>query len=160
MSNLEKVNEMLMKDPETAKKLAEEMKRLAESKEAADVKEAMAKGVKAVFGIELTDEELEAALAKPETSEEASAKTEKLDLDALDQVAGGITMEEAKRAGKHSLTILAIAGETFADMVEASVSGVLGNPLGIVGDVSRRFIKTAEKYKDDFKEMVDDLKKD
>ena len=86
MSNLEKVNEMLVKDPETAKKLAAEMKQLTESNEAADVKEAMAKSVKAVFGLDLTDEDVEAAMAKPE---EAPADSKKMNLDELDQVAGG-----------------------------------------------------------------------
>jgi len=79
MNNLEKMNEIFKDNPEMKQKITEEVKRLAESKEAGDPKEAIAKAVKAGLGIELTPEELGAMLEKPE----------KMDLDDLDAVAGG-----------------------------------------------------------------------
>jgi len=51
------------------------MKRLTENGEAADVKECMAKSVKTVFGLDLSDEELEASLAKPEQPEASSGES-------------------------------------------------------------------------------------
>ena len=83
MNNLEKINEMLKDSPELKQKITEEAKRLAESKEAGDPKEAIVKAVKVGLGIELTPEELDALFETPG----------KMDLEDLDNVAGGFDVD-------------------------------------------------------------------
>ena len=75
MTNLEKANEMLKKDPELMEKVSAEVERLANAKEAATPEEAMAKAIKTVLDIDVTEEELKGA--------------KELNLDELDNVAGG-----------------------------------------------------------------------
>ena len=87
MNNLEKMEEMLKDNPELKQKITEEAKQLAESKEAGDAKEAIAKAIKAVLDNDLTGEELNAMMEK----------SGKMDLDDLDQVAGGNIIDDATR---------------------------------------------------------------
>ena len=84
MTNLEKVFEVLTKEPETGKKLTAEIDRLVESKEASDRKEAAAKVVKTELGIDLTQEELDTVFS---TAEETGKV--KMDLNELENVSGG-----------------------------------------------------------------------
>ena len=139
MSNLDKVNEALVKDPETAKKLAEEMMRLAEGRKDVDVKAIMAEAARTVFGLDLTDEELEAALATSEKTDAAPGEAEKLDDDALDQVAGGYTPLSTGQG-------LALMGYGLLDVVgnfaEAMNLAALGSPLGYMGNSLIAYIKT------------------
>ena len=83
MNNLEKINEMLKDNPELKQKITEEAKRLAESKEAGNAKETIAKAIKSVLGIELTPEELDAMFESPG----------KMNLDDLNAVAGGFDVD-------------------------------------------------------------------
>ena len=85
MNNLEKIAEMLNNDPELLKKLEAESKRLTESGKK-DIREITAEAVKAIFGTDLTDEELDQIV---NTAPKAAEEPTKLGLDALDDVAGG-----------------------------------------------------------------------
>ena len=87
MNNAEKMEEMLNENPELGQKISAEADRLMESEEVGDPKEAIAKAVKAVLSIDLTQEELDAML------EESG----ELDLDDLDQIAGGNIFDDAMR---------------------------------------------------------------
>ena len=79
MNNLEKMEEMLKDNPELGQKTFEEADRLVESKEAENPKEALAKAVKTVLDLDLTEEEQDALVAD----------NGKMDLENLDAVAGG-----------------------------------------------------------------------
>ena len=80
MSNIDKVNEMLINDPELQGKLNEEIKRLLDSGEVTDKKEVLGKATANVLNVELTGEELDALFtaARSMTPEQ------------LEQVSGGI----------------------------------------------------------------------
>lgn len=58
MSNLEKINEMLKKDPELLEKLQAETRRLSDSGEK-DIRKISAEAIRAVFDTDLSDEELD-----------------------------------------------------------------------------------------------------
>ena len=81
MTNMEKIAEMVKNDPSLQEKLDAESKRLAESGKT-DIREISADAVKAVFGVELTGEELD----------QLTDTNAKMDLDELDNVAGGIDL--------------------------------------------------------------------
>ena len=143
MTNLEKVNAALLKDPETVKKLAEEISRISESRKTASLKEVMGEAVRNVFGFELTEEELEKALAKPE----------KMSDDELDLVAGGFDWDEFyKKADK--VAFFADRGLTAIGTIVHSAATGMWSPLGVVGELYRNgkkyFAETDEMYEEVF----------
>ena len=75
MTNIEKAKEMLENNPELMEKVNAEVERLANAKEAATPEEAMAKAIKTVLDIDVPEEELK--------------ESRKMNLDELDDVAGG-----------------------------------------------------------------------
>ena len=77
MSNSEKIREMMKNDPTLLEKLEAETQRLTESGKT-DTQEIRAEAIKAVFGVDMTEEE----------PDQAGTAT-KLDLDELDEVSGG-----------------------------------------------------------------------
>ena len=79
MTNMEKANEMLKKNPELMAKVNAEVERLANAKEAATPEEAIVKAVKTVLDIDVVENEL-----KTPTN-----GTQELNLDEMDKVAGG-----------------------------------------------------------------------
>jgi len=136
MSNLEKINEILRKDPDTVKKLSEEMLRLSEGKDPADkaeLKEIMAKAAKTVFGLELTDEELEESLETAEKPVAAPGEAEKMNMDELDQVAGGADKKDLP-SGKQLAKFGFFSAAFVGNMAEA-VNTAIFNPFGAIGGV-------------------------
>ena len=85
MTNLEKIEEMMKNDPTLQEKLAAETKRLTDSGEK-DIRKISGEAVKATFGVDFTEEELD------QVTQAAEKAARKLDLDELDNVAGGITI--------------------------------------------------------------------
>ena len=79
MTNMEKANEMLTKNPELMEKYNAEVERLVDTKEATTPEEAMIKAIKTVLDIEVSEDEFKAP----------TNETQKLNLDELDNVAGG-----------------------------------------------------------------------
>ena len=77
MSSKEKIREMMKNDPTLLEKLEAETQRLTESGKT-DTQEIRAEAIKAVFGVDMTEEE----------PDQAGTAT-KLDLDELDEVSGG-----------------------------------------------------------------------
>ena len=118
MSNLEKIEEMMKNDPTLQEKLAAETKRLTDSGEK-DLRKISAEAVKATFGTDLTDEELDQV-----TNAAAKAST-KLDLDELDNVAGG---------GQVRATCYGAIGAVVGAVFGSDVLAALG-PVGIVAGV-------------------------
>ena len=121
MSNLEKIEEMMKSDPTLQEKLAAETKRLTDGGEK-DVRKISAEAVKATFGTELTDEELDQIT---NVAEKASTK---LDLDELDNVAGGCsTLGEYIAAS----TGMCVVSGAMAGGAAGTAVPVLGNALGL-----------------------------
>ena len=75
MTNMEKAKEMMEKDPELMEKVNAEVERLVNAKEGSSLEEAMAKAIKTVLDIDVAEEELK--------------ESRKMNLDELDDVAGG-----------------------------------------------------------------------
>ena len=120
MSNLEKIDKMAKSNPELLEKLATESKRLADSGEK-DIRKISAEAIKAVYGVDLTDEELDQVA---DSAAKASAKpSAKLNLDELDNVAGG----GRSFGDKVSMvtTVCAING--------ALIGGAVGSAVPLVG---------------------------
>ena len=122
MSNLEKIEEMTKNNPELLEKLQAETKRLTGNGEK-DLRKISAEAVKATFGTDLTDEELDQVTkVAAEASKKASAK---LDLDELDNVAGG---------GQVRATCYGAIGAVVGAVFGSDVLAALG-PVGIVAGV-------------------------
>ena len=110
MNNLEKIEEILKSDPEMQKKLAVETKRLMDSGEK-DMKAISSKAAKAVFGVDLTDAELDQVVNA----------TQELDLDAMEKVCGGAsTTEIVEKTG-----LMAVGGAATGGAI-----GLIGGPVG------------------------------
>ena len=118
MNNLEKMNEMLKNDPALQEKLAVETKRLTDSGEK-DIRKISAEAIKATFGVDLTDGELD------QVADAAAKASTKLDLDELDNVAGG---------GKVAATCYGAIGAVVGAVFGSDVLAALG-PVGIVAGV-------------------------
>ena len=133
MNNQEKITEMLKNDPELAEKLAAETKRLADSGKK-DVREITAESIKAVFGIDLTDEELDQVAG---TAAKAAEEATKLDLDELDDVAGGEfslgTLGKRAAAGAVLGGTAGAMGGAVAGSCFPVVGNVIGGILGAIG---------------------------
>ena len=124
MTNLEKINEMMKNDPALQEKLAAETKRLTDSGEK-DLRKITAEAIKSTFGADLTDEELDQVTnAATNASAKASAK---LDLDELDNVAGG--------AEKMSLGDHILAGATLGTVSGAGVGAAVGTCVPVIGNI-------------------------
>ena len=122
MTNLEKIEEMMKNDPSLQEKLAAETKRLTDSGEK-DLRKISAEAIKATFGTDLTDEELDQVTkVAAEASKKASTK---LDLDELDNVAGG---------GQVRATCYGAIGAVVGAVFGSDVLAALG-PVGIVAGV-------------------------
>ncbi len=85
MKSIEKLGEALKDNSELQDKITAEAKRIAENKEASDPKEAVAKAVKAVLDIDLTEEQLN----------QLFPKAKELSPDEMEQVSGGSWIEDA-----------------------------------------------------------------
>ena len=128
MSNLEKIEEMIKNDPTLQEKLAAETKRLTESGKD-DLREITAEATKAVFGIELTGEELDALPVKPE----------KMNLDELDNVAGGVSFDSV-------MEIVDIVGGGIDGAVKGTLSPF---PIGVI---VRAYMGVRDRMDDHYKE--------
>lgn len=106
MTNIEKMNEMLTKDPELQKTVNDEMTRISETMEKKDPKAIFAQASKTVLDIDFTEAELE----------QIFPKTGELSPDEIGNV---------NAAG--------VAGAVFGGFVGSMVGGVAGSALGPVG---------------------------
>ena len=123
MTNLEKIEEMMKNDLTLQEKLAAETKRLTDSGEK-DLRKISTEAIKATFGVNLTEEELNQiadAAAKATTK-----ATTKLDLDELDNVAGGSESTE-------NAICYALMGALAGGIGGACIGGPVGAPIGVVG---------------------------
>ena len=66
MNNLDKLAEMLQKDPGLQEKINQEVKRLAENGEAHDLIEGLDMAINSILGIDLTDEEIKVFIEEAE----------------------------------------------------------------------------------------------
>ena len=121
MSNLEKIEEMMKSDPTLQEKLAAETKRLTDSGEK-DIRKISAEAIKAVYGVDLTDEELD------QVTKVAAKASTKLDLDELDNIAGGCsTLGEYIAAS----TGMCVVSGAMAGGAAGTAVPLLGNALGL-----------------------------
>ena len=84
MKGIEKLGEALKDNSELQDKITAEVKRIAENKEASDPKEAVAKAVKTVLDIDLTEEQLN----------QLFPKAKELSPDEMEQVSGGSWIDD------------------------------------------------------------------
>ena len=119
MSNLEKIEEMMKNDSTLQEKLAAETRRLTGSGEK-DLRKITAEAIKATFGTDLTDEELD------QVTDAAAKAATKLDLDELDNVACGRSLGDLVSM---VATVGAINGALIGGAVGSAVP-VLGTAIG------------------------------
>ena len=123
MTNLEKIEEMMKNDSTLQEKLAAETKRLTDSGEK-DLRKISAEAVKATFGTDLTDEELDQV-----TNAAAKAAT-KLDLDELDSVAGGASRSDYVFTVVEKTVECAGVGGLVGTFIVPAVGTVIGTVAG------------------------------
>ena len=123
MNNLEKIEEMMKNDATLQEKLATETKRLTDSGEK-DIRKITAEAIKATFGVDLTDEELD-QVANVAAQAAAKESTE-LDLNEMNTVVGG--------AGG-SLGDRIALGATLGATSGAGVGFVVGSCVPVVGNI-------------------------
>ena len=117
MTNMEKANDMLEKNPELMEKVNAEVKRLANAKEAATPEEAMAKAIKTVLDIEVAEDEFKAPAEDAPKAPTDGAQ--KMSLDELDDVAGGATTTH---------------GASSPDDLDVKILETVLKPIGIIGE--------------------------
>ena len=110
---------MTKTNPELLEKLQAETKRLTGSGEK-DLRKISAEAIKAVYGVDLTDEELD------QVANTAAKAATKLDLDELDNVAGGRGLGDLVSM---IATVGAINGALIGGAVGSAVP-VLGTAIG------------------------------
>ncbi len=117
MTNLEKMNEMLINNPELQQKIDTEIKRFAKTKETDDPKKIFASTAKSVLDIDFSEEEVN----------EIFSKVRPLSPEELEQASGG---------GIAGAVVFSAAGAlagTYVGSAFGPVGGVIGGCIGAVG---------------------------
>ena len=142
MNNLEKMNEMLKNDPALQEKLAVETKRLTDSGEK-DIRKISAEAIKATFGVDLTDEELD------QVTNAAEKTARKLDLDELDNVAGGASRSDYVFTVVEKTVECAGVGGLVGTFIVPAVGTVIGTVAGAAIGATIGTAKAAIEYVSD-----------
>ena len=119
MSNLEKIEEMTKNNPELLEKLQAETKRLTGNGEK-DLRKISAEAIKAVYGIDLTDEQLD------QVANTAAKAAAELNPDELENVSGGRSLGDLVSM---VATVGAINGALIGGAVGSAIP-VLGTAIG------------------------------
>ena len=142
MNNLEKIEEMMKNDSTLQEKLAAETKRLTDSGEK-DIRKITAEAIKAVYGVELADEELDQV-----ANAAAKAATE-LSPDELDNVAGGKSLGDYIRPNAIAVTaqcagVGGIIGTFIAPAIGTALGTAAGAAIGAVLGTAKGAVEYVE----------------
>ena len=117
MTKLEKMNEMLISNPELQQKIDAELKRFAETRETDDPKKIFASTAKSVLDIDFSEEEVN----------EIFSKVRPLNPEEMEQASGGGT------AGAVVWGAVGSVAGTYVGSVFGPVGGLVGGCIGAAG---------------------------